>query len=135
MLGCLGMNSPDTVPCLFSTNQRPNRSVISSKHGGCVIIPREDGYIRLYTQLDTSATGELAKSRQQSDFALAEAGGSVDVHSITPDEVLEQANRIFAPYKLKFASTLSWFAIWKISERVAANYSYKNRVHLVGDAA
>lgn len=24
----------------------PNRSVISSEHGGCVIIPREDGYIR-----------------------------------------------------------------------------------------
>lgn len=23
------------------------RSVISSQHGGCVIIPREDGYIRL----------------------------------------------------------------------------------------
>lgn len=22
------------------------RSVISSEHGGCVIIPREDGYIR-----------------------------------------------------------------------------------------
>lgn len=24
----------------------PFSSVISSKHGGCVIIPREDGYIR-----------------------------------------------------------------------------------------
>ncbi|KAG0128100.1 putative Phenol 2-monooxygenase [Tuber indicum] len=126
------------MDCVFETDY-PHAwmfgLVINSKHGGCVIIPREDGYIRLYTQLDTSATGELARSRQQSDPTFAEAGGKVDVHSITPDEVLAQANRIFAPYKLKFGSTLSWFAIWKISERVAANYSYKNRVHLVGDAA
>ena len=68
---------------------------------------------RLYTQLDTSATGPLAASRQAADPSFAEAGGNVDVHSITPEEVLEQANRIFSPYKLKFGSPLSWFAIWK----------------------
>ncbi|KAI1372050.1 FAD binding domain-containing protein [Hypoxylon crocopeplum] len=111
-------------------------SVISSKHGGCVIIPREDGYIRLYTQLDVSKTGALAASRQEKDPSFAEAGGKIDVHSITPGEVLEQANRIFAPYKLEFGAPLSWFAIWKISERVARAYSSPdNRVHLVGDAA
>ncbi len=42
-------------------------SVISSKHGGCIIIPREEGYIRLYTQLDISATGPIAQSRQSKD--------------------------------------------------------------------
>ena len=42
-----------------------------------------------------------------------EAGGNVDVHTITPEEVLEQANKIFAPYTLKFAAPLSWFAVWK----------------------
>ncbi|GME55942.1 Monooxygenase FAD-binding protein [Neofusicoccum parvum] len=111
-------------------------SVINSKHGGCVIIPREEGYIRLYTQLDISHTGPIASSRQAKDPAFAEAGGRVDVHSITPDEVLEQANRIFSPYKLKFAAPLSWFAIWKISERVAQSFSSHDlRVHLVGDAA
>jgi phenol 2-monooxygenase len=58
------------------------------------------------------------------------------VHSITPDEVLAQANRIFAPYKLSFAAPLSWFAVWKISERVARMFSSPDsRVHLVGDAA
>ncbi|GAP82679.2 putative FAD binding domain-containing protein [Rosellinia necatrix] len=111
-------------------------SVISSEHGGCVIIPREDGYIRLYTQLDISMTGALAASRQARDPTFNEAGGKIDVHSITPEEVLEQANRIFSPYKLKFGAPLSWFAIWKISERVARSYSSPdNRVHLVGDAA
>ncbi|KAM5383755.1 hypothetical protein ACJZ2D_001744 [Fusarium nematophilum] len=111
-------------------------SVISSKYGGCVIIPREDGYIRLYTQLDISKTGPIASSRQASDPIFAESGGRVDVHSITPEEVLEQANRIFSPYKLKFAAPLSWFAVWRISERVARSYSSPDmRVHLVGDAA
>ncbi|KAJ3580048.1 hypothetical protein NPX13_g521 [Xylaria arbuscula] len=111
-------------------------SVISSKHGGCVIIPREDGYIRLYTQLDVSQTGSLAASRQERDPTFRESGGRIDVHSITPEEVLEQANRIFSPYKLKFGAPLSWFAIWKISERVARSYSSPDhRVHLVGDAA
>ncbi|KAI1261350.1 FAD binding domain-containing protein [Xylariaceae sp. FL1019] len=111
-------------------------SVVSSEHGGCVIIPREDGYIRLYTQLDLSMTGRLAASRQAKDPMFNEAGGGIDVHSITPEEVLEQANRIFSPYKLKFGAPLSWFAIWKISERVARSYSSPdNRVHLVGDAA
>ncbi|KAI1111371.1 FAD binding domain-containing protein [Nemania sp. NC0429] len=127
------------MDCLYITDY-PHAwvfgSVISSKHGGCVIIPRENGYIRLYTQLDLSMTGPLAASRQARDPMFNEAGGKIDVHSITPEEVLEQANRIFSPYKLKFGAPLSWFAIWKISERVARSYSSPdNRVHLVGDAA
>ncbi|KAJ5119304.1 hypothetical protein N7448_009973 [Penicillium atrosanguineum] len=111
-------------------------SVISTEHGGCVIIPRENGYIRLYTQLNISQTGPLAASRQAKDPKFAESGGQVDVHSVTPEEVLEEANRIFAPYKLSFGAPLSWFAVWKISERVARSFSSPDqRVHLVGDAA
>ncbi|KAL8861115.1 MAG: hypothetical protein Q9178_002329 [Gyalolechia marmorata] len=112
-------------------------SVISSKHGGCVIIPREDGYIRLYTQLDTSTTGPIAQSRQAKNSAeFQESGGHVDAHSVTADEVLQQANKIFAPYELKFAAPLSWFTVWKISERVARSFSSPDcRVHLAGDAA
>lgn len=97
-----------------------------------MIIPREDGYIRfvpgsfvtlvkhaltpgrLYTQLDVSQTGPIAASRQaKEDASFAEAGGRVAIETVTPEEVLEQANRIFAPYKLKFSVPLSWFAIWK----------------------
>ncbi|KAJ3497717.1 hypothetical protein NLG97_g1691 [Lecanicillium saksenae] len=127
------------MDCIFETDY-PHAwvfgSVISSKHGGCVIIPREDGYIRLYTQLDVSLTGPIAASRMAKDPNFMESGGNVDVHSITPEEVLEQANRIFSPYKLSFGAPLSWFAIWKISERVARSYSSEDmRVHLVGDAA
>ncbi|OOF92451.1 hypothetical protein ASPCADRAFT_517848 [Aspergillus carbonarius ITEM 5010] len=122
------------MDCVFDTDY-PHAwifgSVISSQHGGCVIIPRENGYIRLYTQLNLSQTGPIAASRQ-----ARESGGQIDVHSITPEEVLEQANRIFAPFTLRFAAPLSWFAVWKISERVARSFSSKDlRVHLVGDAA
>lgn len=68
---------------------------------------------RLYTKLNVSATGPISASRQARDPTFAESGGEVDAHSITPEEVLEQANRIFAPYTLKFASTLSWFSVWR----------------------
>jgi phenol 2-monooxygenase (NADPH) len=63
--------------------------------------------------LDISTAGEIAKTRQVKEESLAESGGRVDIGSITADEVLAQANRIFSPYKLKFAAPLSWFAIWK----------------------
>ena len=128
------------LDCRFESNY-PHAwvfgSVISSKHGGCVIIPREDGYIRLYTQLDTSTTGPIAQSRQSKNNAeFQESGGHVAAHSITAEEVLQQASKIFSPYELKFAAPLSWFAVWKISERVARSFSSPDyRVHLAGDAA
>jgi phenol 2-monooxygenase (NADPH) len=92
-------------------------SIVSSEHGGCVIIPREHGYIRLYTKLDVSVTGPLAKTRQANDPDFKEVGGVVDVHSITPDEVLTQARRVFHPWKLEMATPLSWFAVWKSESR------------------
>ncbi len=96
-----------------------------------MIIPREDGcnrfffplkrswviwiliVHRLYTQLDVSSTGAIGRSRQAKDPSFQEAGGNVDVHSVTPEEVLAQANRIFSPYKITFGAPLSWFAVWK----------------------
>lgn len=45
--------------------------------------------------------------------SFAEVGGKIDIHTITPEEVLAQANKIFSPYKVKFGAPLSWFAIWK----------------------
>ncbi|KAL1850581.1 hypothetical protein Plec18170_006866 [Paecilomyces lecythidis] len=110
--------------------------VLSTEHGCCIIIPREDGHIRLYTQLNKSLIDRVRRERQERDPSFKEAGGKVDVHSITPDEVLEQANRIFAPYTVRFASPLTWYAIWKVSERVAESFSSEDlRVHLAGDAA
>ena len=61
---------------------------------------------RIYTKLSAERVQELAEDRR-------EVGGRVDVHSITAEEVLEQTNKVFAPYKVKFAAPLSWFAVWK----------------------
>lgn len=61
---------------------------------------------RIYTKLSAQRVKELAEDRR-------EAGGRVDAHSITAEEVLEQTNKVFAPYTVKFASSLSWFAVWK----------------------
>lgn len=103
--------------------------VLNREHGGCIVIPREDGYTRIYTRLDAERVKELAEDRR-------EAGGRVDVHSITPDELLEQTNKVFAPYTVRFAAPLAWFAIWKVSERAARTFSSPDlRVHIGGDAA
>lgn len=57
-LGYLGRNLVSSfLGILQLTNF--NRSVISSKHGGCVIIPREDGYIRLVQQFNSSVQPKL----------------------------------------------------------------------------
>ena len=68
---------------------------------------------RLYTMLDVSSTGPLAQTRQANDPEFQEVGGVVDVHTITPEEVLQQARSIFHPWKLEMAVPLSWFAVWK----------------------
>jgi phenol 2-monooxygenase len=109
---------------------------LSTEHGCCIVIPREDGHIRLYTQLSRQLIERVQKEKHEKDPTFKEAGGRIDVHSITPDEVLEQANKIFSPFTVKFASPLTWYAIWKVSERVAESFSSPDlRVHLAGDAA
>lgn len=82
-------------------------------------------------------------------------------HGITPEEVLEQLNKIISPWKVEFASPMSWFAVWRgkqtpsptrfflsfsglshrlitiaVNERVARYYSSPDqRVFIGGDAA
>ena len=61
---------------------------------------------RIYTKLSAERVQELAEDHR-------EAGGRVDIHSVTAEEVLEQTNKVFTPYKVEFAAPLSWFAVWK----------------------
>lgn len=42
-----------------------------------------------------------------------ESGVKVDDHALTVEDVLDQTNKIFAPYKLSFTAPMSWFAVWK----------------------
>lgn len=86
-----------------------------------VLIP--DLYDSIYTQI----SGEKAKFLQsQRARANASAVGETRIynHGITPDEVLEMTNKIFAPYTVEFASPLSWFAMWKGERSLPQSLSY-----------
>ncbi|KAJ5825715.1 hypothetical protein N7474_002853 [Penicillium riverlandense] len=110
--------------------------IISAEHGGCIVIPREDGYTRFYTQINGEKARKLQANRQARRNGSAVGETRIDDHGITPDEVLEQLNHIIAPHKVEFASAMSWFSVWRVSERVARSFSSPDlRVHLGGDAA
>lgn len=55
----------------------------------------------------------MARDMHANNPDLQEFQGQVDIHSITPDDVLKQARKNFHPWKLEMVSPLSWFAIWK----------------------
>ncbi|THH15949.1 hypothetical protein EW146_g4605 [Bondarzewia mesenterica] len=93
-------------------------TVLSSEHGGCLIIPRERDMVRLYVQL-RAAPGETF------DHSKASWG---------PEEVMVQLNKIFAPYYLKYTSPVDWYTILTINERVASTFTYKDRIFLSGDS-
>jgi len=107
------------VDAVFETDF-PHRwtfgTVLSSEHGGCLIIPRERDMVRLYAQL------------------RPEPGQEFDHSKWGPEEVLAQLNKIFAPYYLKYASPVDWYAILTINERVASTFEYKDRIFLAGDS-
>lgn len=142
--------------------------LISAEHGGCIVIPREDGYTRyvmspeqptnigpdhcrFYTQINGEKARKLQANRQARRNASTVGETRIDDHGITPDEVLEQLNKIIAPHTVEFASPMSWFSVWRgtkssplidhdtdqtVSERVARHFSSPDlRVHLGGDAA
>ncbi|KAH6623079.1 hypothetical protein F5144DRAFT_582317 [Chaetomium tenue] len=123
--------------------------VISEEYGGVIIIPREDGYTRFYVQITGERAAKIAASRreQRSGNGKATNGKATNGHSkvgetqvhdptITPEEALEHLNKIMAPWTVEFASAMSWFAVWRVNERVARYYSTPDqRVHIGGDAA
>ncbi|KAL7770261.1 hypothetical protein CFE70_000194 [Pyrenophora teres f. teres 0-1] len=103
--------------------------VISEEHGGVIIIPREDGYTRFYTQITGDKARQLSEKRNGRRNASAVGATRIDDHGITADEVLEQLNKIMAPWKVEFASAM-------INERVARAFSTPDqRAHIGGDAA
>ncbi|XXH02222.1 hypothetical protein Hte_008590 [Hypoxylon texense] len=85
--------------------------VIHSKNGSVMTIPREDRLVRLYVQL-----GEMAKGVKLAD--------------VTPEMILEHAQRIYHPYELDF-KVCDWHSV---GQRLAPRFDYKNRIFLAGDA-
>lgn len=61
-----------------------------------MIIPREDGLVRIYCQLSTLTLG---------------SDGRFDRSAITPDTILQTAQRIMRPYKLDYKYR-DWWTVY-----------------------
>ena len=68
---------------------------------------------RIYTQISGEKARQLSRNREARHNASAVGVTRINDHGITAEEVLELANKVFAPYTMEFASSLSWFAVWK----------------------
>ena len=99
-------------------------AIQSADHGNVLIIPREGGYlVRLYVELDALRGEER-----------------LDRRSVTPDTLIEVANRIFHPYTIEVRD-VGWWSVYEIGQRlcdkfddVPAGESRLPRVFIAGDA-
>ena len=108
----------DIVPLTNFPDIRHRCAIHSKDHGSVMVIPREGGLVRFYIQLN--------KVERCAD-------GSVDRTKITPEQILESAQKIMAPYTLTY-ETIQWFTAYQIGQRVANEFSAHDRVFLAGDA-
>ncbi|RYO89438.1 hypothetical protein DL766_006783 [Monosporascus sp. MC13-8B] len=111
--------------------------IISAEHGGSIMIPREQGHTRFYVQITGEKAAKIAAARKRYRQKKSSVGETeIYDHGITPEEAMEQLNKIMAPWKVEFAGPMSWFAVWRVNERVARYFSTPDqRVHIGGDAA
>ncbi|TGZ79527.1 hypothetical protein EX30DRAFT_359517 [Ascodesmis nigricans] len=108
----------DIVPLTDFPDIRHRCAIHSENNGSVMVIPRENGLVRLYIQL--------------SDVERLE-NGMVDRSKITPEIISKCAQSIIAPYKLTYEK-ISWFTAYQIGQRVCNNFSANDRVFLAGDA-
>jgi phenol 2-monooxygenase len=96
-----------------------NKTIVHSNNGSFMVIPREGDLVRLYVQL--------------SEVELGQAG-RVDKSRMGPERVIQVAQESFKPFTLEHPKRIDWWTLYIIGQRVAASYSVKNRVFIVGDA-
>jgi phenol 2-monooxygenase (NADPH) len=109
----------DIIPLTDFPDIRQRCAIHSASSGSVMIIPRENKLVRLYIQL------------QATEHAQSE--GKVDRSWITPDIILQSAQKIMHPYKLDY-SYCDWWTAYQIGQRVGDNFSLHDRVFLAGDA-
>ncbi|EMT65560.1 Phenol 2-monooxygenase [Fusarium odoratissimum] len=110
----------DIVPITDFPDIRQRCAVHSASSGSVMVIPRENKLVRLYIQLTTTAK-------------IGEQDSRADRSWITPNVILESAQKILAPYKLTYRK-LDWWTAYQIGQRVGSNFSAYDRVFLAGDA-
>ncbi|KNB12217.1 phenol 2-monooxygenase [Fusarium oxysporum f. sp. lycopersici 4287] len=94
----------DIVPITDFPDIRQRCAIHSASSGSVMVIPRENKLVRLYIQLTTTAK-------------IGEQDSRADRSWITPDVILESAQKILAPYKLTYRK-LDWWTAYQIGQRV-----------------
>jgi phenol 2-monooxygenase len=103
-----------------------------------MVIPREHNMVRLYIQLqktprDPSTETQAEKAGTAEESCSAKKANRVDRSKITPELILESANKIFYPYKLDMVD-MKWYTAYQIGQRTATNFQKSLRVFIAGDA-
>lgn len=108
----------DIIPITDFPDVRQRCAIHSANAGSVMIIPRENKLVRLYIQLQSTDVKD---------------GTKVDRSHITPEVILDSAQRILHPYKLDY-SYCDWWTAYQIGQRVGDAFSLQERVFLAGDA-
>ncbi|CAL8584823.1 hypothetical protein XPA_010406 [Xanthoria parietina] len=108
----------DIIPLTDFPDIRSRCAIHSAESGTIMVIPREDGLVRIYCQLSTVAPGD---------------DGRFDRSRITPESILEAAQKIIKPYKLDYKYR-DWWTVYQIGQRVGNHFSAQERIFLAGDA-
>jgi phenol 2-monooxygenase (NADPH) len=105
---------------------RLKSAIHSGNAGNILIIPREGGYlVRFYIALDNVRDKEMLENR-----------------SVTPQKLIEVANRILSPYTVELKS-VGWWAVYSIGQRLCDKFddvpadevgTRLPRVFIAGDA-
>ncbi|KAJ5774399.1 hypothetical protein N7457_009295 [Penicillium paradoxum] len=109
----------DIIPITDFPDIRHRCAIHSANAGSVMVIPRENKLVRLYIQLQSTS--------------YQKSGAKADRSWITPEIILQSAQRILHPYKLDYAYC-DWWTAYQIGQRVGDNFSLRDRVFLAGDA-
>ncbi|KAK7204882.1 phenol 2-monooxygenase [Myxozyma melibiosi] len=125
----------DSVPITDFPDIRNRCAIHSADSGSIMVIPREQGLVRLYIQLRetprdpaTKTESEMGKNEQK-----AIEKGRVDRSKITPEVILDNARKILSPYKLDITD-IKWYTAYQIGQRVAPKFEKFERIFISGDA-
>jgi phenol 2-monooxygenase len=89
----------------------------SKSDGTVLMVPREEGMVRVYTQLGSLAPGER-----------------VNRDEVTLDRLLAKTQTVLAPYKIEFPY-VDWWTCYEIGQRVCDTFAaHGDHVFIAGDA-
>lgn len=124
----------DAVPITDFPDIRARCAIHSADNGSIMIIPRENGLVRLYIQLKETPRDPATETKVDGQSAANAAHkGRIDRSKITPELILKNAQKIFHPYKLDMID-VKWYTAYQIGQRVSPEFQKHNRVFIAGDA-